>query len=417
MKPSQAYVRKYLTFAATGFLGLACFNFIVDPQHLFRAVKIDQFNREKYQVSEPVLRTVKSLDLEQGNYDTLILGTSRTHNGIDPSHPVFDGSSAYNAALEGSHIFEIRDVLRFAIEHQSLTTVVLGLDMGSFSVGWTHGEDFSKSRFSDRNVYLTYLDRLISRQTTIDSLKTIAKNVLDYEQDIIKTDRGFKQRKPRSIDARQLFRKELNYSLADISEIDSSKPAFSKETLNALRDIIIACRENDIELHLFISPVHARQLEKMQSLGLFADFEQWKREVVAIVDEDRSAHPEKNIISVLDFSGYNSFTTEAVPPENSSEQMRWYLEASHYKKDLGDIVLDVVLNDTARSKEIPEDFGIAIDRDNIETHLAQIRSDRERYRQNYPDEVEEVAQAVRNALGQPFDETVRVPSSPTPSIR
>ncbi|WP_144054055.1 hypothetical protein [Baaleninema simplex] len=399
MKSSQAYVRKYLTFAATGFLGLACFNFVIDPQHLFRAVKIERFNQEKYQVSEPVLRTVKSLDLERGNYDTLILGTSRTHNGIDPRHPIFEGSSAYNAALEGSHIYEIREVLRFAIAHQSLNTVILGLDMGSFSINWKPGEDFSKSRFVDRNVYLTYLDRLISRHTTIDSLKTIAKNAIDYEQDIIETDRGFKQRQPKSINARKLFREELNYSLAGVEETDVSIPAFSEDTLYVLRDIIADCREHNIELKVFISPVHARQLEKMRELGRYKDFENWKRELVAIVEEDARRHSQNSRIPLWDFSGYNSITTEAVPPENSSEQMRWYLEASHYKKELGDVILEAIADDSPRSDRLPADFGVLLTGDSLESHLASIRTAGDRYRQAYPHEVAEVARAVRDALG------------------
>ncbi|MGC9502625.1 hypothetical protein [Baaleninema sp.] len=399
MKSSRAYVRKYLGFAATGFFGLACFNLVVDPQHLFRVVKIDQFNREKYQVAEPVLRTVKSLDLEGGKYDALILGTSRTHNGIDPLHPVFDGASAYNAALEGSHIYEIRDVLKFALEHQDLETVILGLDMGSFSVNWTPGEDFSKSRFVDRNVYLSYLDRLISRHTTIDSLKTIAKNAIDYEQDIIETDRGFKKRQAKSIDSRQLFREELNYSLARVEETDLSVPAFSEDTLEVLREIIADCREHNIELKLFISPVHARQLEKMRELGRYKDFENWKRELVTIVEEDARRNFQKPRVSLWDFSGYNSITTEAVPPEKSSEQMRWYLEASHYKKELGDVILAVMAQDSARFEDLPSDFGVLLTENTLETHLASIRTAGDRYRQDYPHEVAEVAQAVRSALG------------------
>src|SRR6185503_10786610 len=52
---------------------------------------------------------------------------------------------------------------------------------------------------------------------------------------------------------------------------------FSEDRLQALRRIARNCAERGITLRLFITPVHARQLEALRAIGLFGEFERWKR--------------------------------------------------------------------------------------------------------------------------------------------
>ncbi|WP_299408677.1 hypothetical protein [Acaryochloris sp. IP29b_bin.148] len=406
LRSSKTYIYIFCIFSAIGFLGLISFNLLIDSHHLFRIIVIDGINKRKYQVvDESVSYTVKALDLRQGNYDALILGTSRAHQGIDPLNPVFDGKSAYNAAFEGATIYDIRDALKFSIKHQSLRTVVLGLDMGSFKVGKFNGEkSTTKSKFvkinSNYDIYLRHFDRLISYYGTINSIKTIAKNINNHQPEVMKTDRGFRQRNLISANARHMFRKQLNESLF-ATNLHKNSDSFSIDSLNAFRDIIIACRQNNIELYVFISPTHARHLEKFKALGKFSDFEQWKRKIVTILEEEKTSLAS-NTVTLWDFSGYNHFTTENIPPEKSPRQMQWYFEASHYKKELGDKVLfEMMANKPLkRSNDVSSDsrFGILLDINTIEPHLAYIREQGSRYREQNPHELTEIQQAIRDHL-------------------
>jgi len=69
--------------------------------------------------------------------------------------------------------------------------------------------------------------------------------------------------------------------------------------------------------------------------------------------------------------------------------MEWYWESSHYKKELGDRVLDLIFSHVEPGRVVAEDFGVKISSDNIEQHLAKIRRDREHWRTTHPSDVAE----------------------------
>ena len=114
--------------------------------------------------------------------------------------------------------------------------------------------------------------------------------------------------------------------------------------------------------------------------GLWNAFEDWKRKLAQIVDEDAAASGSAQPFVLWDFSGYNSITTEAVPAQGDlRSEMRWYWEAGHFKKESGDLVLDRVLDHHDPQRTMPQDFGTLLTAASVEAHLTHIRADRERY--------------------------------------
>ena len=126
-------------------------------------------------------------------------------------------------------------------------------------------------------------------------------------------------------------------------------------------------QKNRIKLILFISPCHGTHWEAMKRKDKWSNFEEWKRKIVEISD-------------VFDFSGYNSITTEAI-----HNNMKNYTENSHYTPQVGNLILNRILS--YKEEEVPEDFGILINQENIESNLEKIRQDREFWAKNNPDEV------------------------------
>lgn len=127
------------------------------------------------------------------------------------------------------------------------------------------------------------------------------------------------------------------------------------------------CKQHDITLKVFISPSHATQWEAIRATGHWHTFEQWKREVAKITP-------------VWDFSGYNSITTEPI-----SNTMKNYGDNSHYTKEVGDLVLNRILS--FKEETVSSDFGVLLTPETIESHLKQIRYDREVWARKHPDEV------------------------------
>ncbi|NER07658.1 MAG: hypothetical protein F6K17_36395, partial [Okeania sp. SIO3C4] len=81
-------------------------NLLVDPYKIYRIINIEYFNQEKPLIEKQGMRKVKSLDIKQGNYEILLLGTSRVQNGLNPRSKVLGSKKAYNAGLASAGIYE-----------------------------------------------------------------------------------------------------------------------------------------------------------------------------------------------------------------------------------------------------------------------------------------------------------------------
>ena len=118
--------------------------------------------------------------------------------------------------------------------------------------------------------------------------------------------------------------------------------------------------------------MHIRYFETFDYYFGLETYYKWKKNLVLLADEISKSHNRKPF-KIIDFSVYHYFTSEMVPlkPEIA---MQYYWESSHYKKELGDIVLDRLLDISPY-----KDFGIELNSQNIDNHIKKLRDDREKY--------------------------------------
>lgn len=397
MRSSHRYLKINVLIFLCGMTGFVGANALVDPEGRFSLLTHPRFNQEKTEIMESGGRTPKSRALVHDPYDTLILGSSRTENGIDPHHEVFAGKHAYNAALSGSNFYETYQVFEFARKNAKPTTVLIGLDFLLFSSKRDVSGDFFVSSFAGCSPWLSDLHYLASPQTFWSAWTTVQKNRSGERS--LYTDRGMRDRTrmydPARVNHRELFIKILTRDFL-VSQKTYGGFAYGLDRLDLLRAVIAECRRDGIALYLFIPPSHARDLEALRALGLYPLFEQWKRDLTQLVAEDSGRDPEARPIPLWDFSGYTSITTEDIPAANEKgKPMRWYWESSHFKKETGDLVLDRLFGHEHASRSLPEDFGVLLSSQNIEAHLAWGRDRQQRYRETHPQEVAEVEDLVR----------------------
>ena len=305
-------------------------------------------------------RRVRSIHLAVGDFDALILGTSRTY-ALSTRHPFFGEERTYGAILRQTSMVELGLVFDYAVRHQRLQTVVIGLDFLTFSGRRGKVADFSLSGFAGYSPWWLLAKTLPNGQTLGLSFRTLGIN------------RGFIAPSSESIameemlgayrdDARGAFKLQIKRFL--VSPTLYGCYLYDRKRVSLLGQMIRVAQAEGIRVVLFISPVHALQLETMRALNLFGTFEQWKRDVTLVVGQRAT---------LWDFSGYNRFTTEPLPEDKSP--MRWYRESSHYREELGDLVLDRLADPGAG----PADFGTQLTPGNVESHLRRIRRARERY--------------------------------------
>jgi len=168
--------------------------------------------------------------------------------------------------------------------------------------------------------------------------------------------------------------------------------------------------------------------EALRAAGLWPEFERWKEVLVNILAEDSSRHPGEQAFPLWDFSGYNSITSEPIPNAgDTSTQMKWYWESSHYKTEVGNFVLDRIFNyrqsdnryrnesekiatscigalcqthfdSVATQNEIPADFGVQLTQRNLATHQAAILANGELYRLTHQQDVALLDQLACQAM-------------------
>jgi hypothetical protein len=157
---------------------------------------------------------------------------------------------------------------------------------------------------------------------------------------------------------------------------------------DTLRALLARCRQANVHLDLIIYPYHAHTLELFRATGMWIAFEDWKRKLTQIADEEAVANGSAQPFPLWDFSGYNPVTIEDVPASGDLQsEMRWYWEAGHFKKELGDLMLDQVFGHRDPQRMIQHGFGTLLTAANVEAHLAHLRAERERYAKTHQKEL------------------------------
>ncbi|MDB9312790.1 hypothetical protein PN462_06730 [Spirulina sp. CS-785/01] len=355
MKKYTRYSVHLLISALFYVLIFIAFNLLIDPYGVINSPRFTFLNLEK-PAQDNHIRLFKAIDVIHQKPKTILLGSSRTDVGINAAHlQEIAASPIYNLALTGPNIYEVRRYLEHAITNQkNIQQVLLGIDFFMFNGNLKNKDNFNELRLEQSNMIGSdLLDITFSLKTTLDSFKTIHSNLNGVSVPVFLSNGTRNEDYLSLIKANTLKEFKLSLSKYFESSYLYKNYQLSKKYLKELKNIIILCRKNYINLNIFISPSHATQWEVIKRMELWPIFEQWKREIIKITP-------------VWDFSGYNSVTTELL-----DKKMNNYWDNSHYTQQVGNLIIKRVF--TISSSEIPQDFGVFLTLDNIDHHLAKIR--------------------------------------------
>ncbi|MDJ1184820.1 hypothetical protein [Roseofilum casamattae] len=369
-------------------LGISGANFLMDPYGVMNAPTIEGFNKLKPTKGNHT-RLFKAVDVIRLKPQNVFLGTSRTNLALDPRHPAFSNNGSemsYNLGLQDANLYEILRYLEHAIANQDeVKNVVIGIDYLSFNEWSRPKPDFDETILGRTTISgPLMMNVLFSLDVFKSSQKTLVENVSKgrNSSEFINGMRVLHTHK---------LPWTMEYFTNGFIVLSNAYNHYklSEKRLEDLQKIVDICREQNINLQLFISPVHASQLEAIRAAGKWDNFEQWKREVA-------------EISPFWDFSGYNSLTTEEI-----AEQMVYYRDSSHYSPEVGNLVLNRIFD--YQLDKVPDDFGVRVTSESIDAHLEEIRGDREAWANTHPkliQTVEELMQARGNnatfQIGSPF---------------
>jgi hypothetical protein len=298
-------------------------------------------------------------------------------------HPLFATNRACNLAVDAARMSEAAAMFDYTHRHNPLRRVLLCLDFAMFRGSTFYRFDFDDSRFNPRLSLFEYHCKNLLGADAISHSFEVAFDLVQKHFPPEGSRNGFYVRALRpDISQRVLFDKSLR-SLA----FGYASQQVATNEMQGLRDVLVAARENHIDLVLAINPVHALDLELLVAGENWPRFEQWKRDVVAMI-----AHESPKAV-LWDFTGYWEPTVEAVPaPGDTTTRMKFYFENSHYTPTMGALILDRMFFHATNN------FGAIITIANIEEHLRLIREQREMYARAHADDEQWVQRISKQAL-------------------
>ena len=376
----KSYLWKLAATLIGAIIATGLINLIIDPYGTFRIVDIKVLNHIKPYPDHDI-ETIKSHALRHMLPDALILGNSRAEVGFDPTHEAWKTAgylSVYNAAIAGTSPSTAWNQLQKVAQRQSPKFILLGIDFFDFPIApdkkispaqKSHDNKIDDVRWS--------LNATMTMQATIDSVVTIRRQFQANPQQL--TTQGFNP----LLEYKDIAKMEGYWSLfrqrlEDNAKNHSRKPAnlFLKDTQTSptfddIRRIVRWSVENNTELRLVIYPYHAQLLLLIDEIGLWPTFEEWKRQILRIVSEESRKTPESNI-ALIDLSGFSEFSEETIPgKEDKKTATKWYWEAGHFKKELGDHILLCCIFQNSESST--RKFGVILNAENIENELNRTR--------------------------------------------
>ncbi|MAG97921.1 MAG: hypothetical protein CMM08_14680 [Rhodospirillaceae bacterium] len=385
----------------------AAVNMIVDPYGVHSLVEVEGFNTLKPS-AQGNLRLAKAYNISSQRPDGVFLGNSRVEQGFDPARASARfHRSVYNAGLPGSTIYENYRYLQHAAQTGTLKDAVLGLDIFAFNTNmFRRASNFSEGRLAVqldgqetpiwdvarfRDLHQIY----VAWPTLMKSIAT----VMDQDQPWVSTRtmlgfnpviEGVEYARVKSYwrSFRKQNRKHIRLLKAHPMNFGPTA-GWPNGSMVYFERLVAFCRANKINLVLAIHPYHAHMLEVIQGSGAWPVFESWKRELVAVLASDRARHPGAVEFVLWDFSGYNSITTEKVPPQGSAQETKWYWESSHYKPSVSPLMALRAFGHGDMTAG-QADFGVMLWPGNLEAHMRSFAAKRQAYRQARPEEMADI---------------------------
>lgn len=382
---------------------VAIFNLWANPYRLFDVFGESRWNSVKAR-PESNIASIKLLNAIDARPTAVIIGNSRADIGFRPDHPAWSQhrGHVYNLAVPGVGIQHVRDDFRALLVYDNPEIVLLAVDFQDFvlnaeRVGSRSGQPSINTETLRRRERLRALFTLTGLG---DSLRTIAASRTPFAA-TLRSDGFNPLRDYLLIAARDgyhaMFRQRLNETTANFSRARRGilPPGDSdSEEFAALRDILRMARERGVELHVVTYPYHSQYYLMYADLGIWPEFERWKRMLLRTVDDARVAGDGDWKVTLWDFAAISELTTLDVENSADSGAGHWYWEAGHFKTALGDLVLERALN---TDKTAVPDFGTELTSTNIDGWLTSQAAALQQHSQDQPAQVTEVRAAVARA--------------------
>ena len=333
----KKWVFFYLSTLMVIIISIISFNYWMDPfwcfSHNHKYNSIQKGTNERQQKANNVYFTEKK-------FDTLLLGSSRT---TYLNQTLFNGKNVFNFSALGMRPKEYKTYIDFVINDckQPIKNIIIAADFFGYL-------DYGLFMFNNAgNIVDTTKSPLYKYKALLsfDAFNTSFKNIRDnlkgrsedrYNRRLVKV-RNYKEHTKDSV---------LNgvdiYSRTEYS----GKP--NSEYKKLLTDI--KSQYPDINFIIYTTPITEPLFDKMIEMNHYENYENWIKDLIDIYG------------NITHFMYINSIT---------SNYLITFTDENHAYSETNDLIVYKLNNE--KNTSIPSDFGIKIDKDNINSQLNILR--------------------------------------------
>lgn len=377
----------------------AAFNAAVDPYDLLGSPRIPAFNAHK-PTAVGHTGMVKQAQARRQRPATVLIGSSRVDTGIDPASHWWpqEYRPVYNAGVPGDGISGFAATLQQLVARGGVHHALLGLGFEDFLGQGEMAGLFNPAACPAPAAKASTLAGLVQRGRDValslftlralgDSMLTVTDNLrgfaLDIRPDGATTDEGFAN-VARSDGYGHVFaQKERDYLNRAMQLSSPGKPVRACEEWGQLQRMLTETASHGIPLMIVMLPFHVDLFRIYEQAHCWSKFENWKLLLVRLA----AAYPN---VTLWDFTGYSPYTSEPIPTESERRQgVAWFWDPVHFKKALGDILLERIFTGE------PADFGTKHTSGTIIESIARLRRQRDAWDAAHPQQAARIAQLLQ----------------------
>lgn len=344
---------RYLRWLFASFITVlavfACLNILVDPLDVFDSPRISGFNARKPHLDHHQV-LAKRYSAQRVCASAGIFGNSRAEIGFDPENAIFKehGLVAYNHAIPGSALnTSVQQLAWLGDKGCSPKLIVLGVEFFDF-LGAKKSRIIRLPSTPPRMDLQNVAELVFSLTAIRDSFRTIFLQKAEFP-DIV-TARGFNPLLSYIPEAKKsgyypLFRQR---AVENRNNWSKKRPSINplaggvSEDLGDFEQFLALAQRNGSKVHIVIYPYHAQIRLMMEKLGLSGLFNEWKGQIATTA----AKYAEQGLaLDITDFSALTPETLEQIPlPDDKRTELKFFWEAGHFKKSLGDLMLQQVVS-------------------------------------------------------------------------
>ncbi|WP_078555902.1 hypothetical protein [Bacillus alkalicellulosilyticus] len=342
MKKNRMWVLSVITVMLVILLAVGSVNYIVDP--LWLNNNKNQFNKLQSSFDERQQKT-NHITFNDFNYDTLIVGTSRT---TYINQHEFIGLKAYNYSVSAMRISEYNDYIEYAKTRngKDFEFIVLELYWESFNKDIPSTHNDPSYYINTSNLPFYRLGSLLSIDTLEYSKENIEASFNErltetrmYDRDNIAYTKG-KSEKRSKREKEEFLAKAKN---------NRYKSNYDENYIGHLN--VIKENNPNTKFIIFTNPLTDYHLKsKVSNSSSFKDYERWINDMIEVFGE------------VYNFTTINTITNDITN----------YYDSHHFYPEVGTLIAHRLVG--YENELIPSDFGILVTNENVGQHLEFVKN-------------------------------------------